>query len=66
MRPATYGTTRLRGSDGALVAVVERADIVGDTCIAGPAGWVEPCDQSCTGIDSGAPPACVPSPDAGR
>jgi hypothetical protein len=56
---ALPGVAYYYGSDGALVAVVLRPDAFHDQCINGPAGWVEPCSETCTGIDAGPLLACV-------
>jgi hypothetical protein len=46
----------------ALVAVVQRQDGgFGDTCLAGPSGFVEPCDQTCNFTGNTPTAAC---PDA--
>ena len=59
------GTIDYYSTAGELVAVVQRQDAFGDTCIAGPADFVEPCDQSCTPLDAGTAPACADAGDAG-
>ncbi len=42
---------------GTLIAVVQRADAAGDTCVAGPSNFVEPCEEACTPLDGGSAPA---------
>jgi hypothetical protein len=49
------------------MAVVQRPDAAGDTCVAGLGNFVEPSEETCTPLDGGSAPAteCGDAGDTG-